>query len=263
MVIDIDRVLRGESFRRGNSTFPSAEEILTPYLQATEDVVQEYRVNVISSKETVIESQGDLIETINERPVYTRVHIDGILKPEYQLTHTNEGYSSVISTLYALDIQTPIMKLYTGFERHACLNTSIFNPRHILEKKFTDPDFDIIYQQIPTFVENQEIYKREYENALDNLNSVRYAGEDLFTVMGKLAFKVANKPGMQNSFNNAVKFLRTNQDVNNIKNIYFNPNWETQGYSAFDLYQSLTATLSNKGNKEPEKIYQAYKLIVA
>jgi len=262
MVINIEQVLQGESFRRGNSTFPSSHEILTPYLEATRDIIEEYRVNVQSSKETVLEREGDLIETITERPVYTRVHIDGILKPEYQLEHKGDSYSNVISVLYALDIQTPIMKIYTGYERHACLNTSIFNPRHILEKKFTDPDFETIYQQIPYYLENQVQYKLEYENALDALHNVRYAGEDIFKVMGRLAFRVANAPGMQNAFNNAVKFLKSNLDVNGIKNIYFNKDWEDTGYSAFDIYQSLTATLSNKGNKEPDKIYQAYKLIV-
>lgn len=262
-VISIDDLLRGEAFRRGNSTYPTTREIVETYFENTEDVIDEYRIKVWQSDEIVLEhSQEEEIEIINERPVYTRVHIDGILKDEYQINMDGDIHNNVISMLYALDVQNPVAKVYTGFERSACLNLSVFNPRHILEKKFSDVDFSGVYRVIPEFIEKTEEYRNEYMNAFDLLHNTRYIGNQLFDTIGRLAFKVSKQPGMVTAFNNTVKFLQSNQDVNNIKNIYFNRDWQTTGYSAFDIHQCMTATLSNKGLKEPDKIYQAYKLIV-
>lgn len=261
--ISLENLMRGEAFRRGNFTCPSTREIVAPYFEVTEDVVEEYRINVWQSTETVIEkSSEEEIDIVEERPVYTRVHIDGILKPEYQIDLDGDVHKNVISMLYAVDVQSPVAKVYTGYERSACLNLSVFNSRHILEKKFADVDFTNIYRVIPEFISKTAEFKEEYIETFNLLQNTRYVGNELFNVMGKLAFKVAKQPGMTTSFNNAVKFLQSNQDVNGIKNIYFNRDWQNSGYSAFDIYQCITATLSNKGLKEPDKIYNAYKLIM-
>jgi hypothetical protein len=262
-IITMEELFQGEAFRRGNFTCPSSEEIVTPYFEKTRDIVDEYRIKVWQSTETVIESTSTAeIDEIVERPVFTRVHIDGILQDRYQIDLDGDIHNNVISMLYAVDVQNPIAKIYTGFERSACLNLSVFNPRHILEKKFADVDFNGIYEIIPNFIDNVEAYKIEYTNAFDALHNTRYIGEQLFDAMGRLAFKCVSKPGMLTAFNNSVRFLQSNQDVNGVKNLYFNRNWREEGYSAFDIHQCMTATLSNRGLKEPDKIYQAYKLIV-
>lgn len=259
--ITIDQLLLGEAFRRGNFTSPPTREIVEDYLEATHDVVQEYRVNVLQPDMTIIESVGNEIETITERVVYSKVHIDGILKNDYQFDDNGDVHKQVVSLLYAVDVQNPTAKVYTGFERRACLNLSVFNPRCILEKKFSDVDFNTIYRVIPEFIENAADYKQEYVEAVEYLQDTRYVGEELFDFVGRLNFKVVKIPGMLTPFTNMVKFLQSNQDVNGMKNIYFNKDWRIDGYTAFDLYQCMSATLSNKNFKDPSQIHQAYKLI--
>ncbi len=262
-IISQEDLFRGEAFRRGSSTYPTTREITESYFENTEAVVDEYRIKVWQSNDVIVEKQSEEeIDILNERPVYTKVHIDGILKPQYQIDMEGDVHNNVISMLYAVDVQNPIAKVYTGYERMACLNLSVFNPRHIVDRKFSDVDFNHIYRVIPEFIEKTEEYRNEYMNAFELLHNTRYVGNQLFDCIGRLAFRISKQPGMVTAFNNAVKFLQSNQEVNDIKNIYFNRDWQTTGYSAFDIYQTLTATLSNKGLKEPDKIYQAYKLII-
>jgi hypothetical protein len=261
--ISLDDLMLGESFKRGNATFPSAAEIVQPYLQNTEQYVQEYRIKAWTSSETAIETQTQSdIDTVREHPIYTRVHIDGILHDEYQISNDGDVHKQVISMLYAIDIQSPIAKVYTGYERSACLNTSIFNPRHITSKRFADMDFDSIFDMIPRFAEDSISLKAEYETAIYELHNTMFAGENLFNAIGRIGIRTVKQPGLMTAYTNMLKFLQSNQDVNGIKNIYFKKDWDTNGYSAYDLYQAMTGTLSNKGMKEPDKIFSAYKLVL-
>lgn len=262
--ISIEELFKGEAFRRGNFTCPTAEEITHQYFQNTENVVDNYRIKVWQSDEVLIEDKStEEIDVFDERPVFLRVLIDGILKDDYQLDFEGDVHKKVISMLYAVDVQNPVAKIFTGYERSACLNLSVFNTKHIEVKKFADYDFNTIYNVIPTYIETVENTKIEYSEKINGLFNTRYANQQLFDIIGKLAFRTSKINGMTTAFNNMVKFLQSNQDVNGIKNIYFNQNWDTEGYSAYDLYQCLTGTLSNKGMKEPEKVFQAYKLVVA
>jgi hypothetical protein len=260
--ITLDELLMGESFKRGSATFPSAADIVQPYLQSTSNLVQEYRIKAITSSETALETVTTMdIDDVREHPIYTRVHIDGILHDDYQINHDGDVHKHVISMLYAIDLQSPIAKVYTGYERSACLNTSIFNPKHIISKRFSDTDFSSLFDAIPLFTQRMAEFRDEYAEAIIALNNTRYAGEELFNAIGKIGIRSVKYPGLLNAYTNMIKFLQSNQDVNGVKNIYFKKEWQTEGYSAYDLYQAMTGTLSNKGMKEPDKIFNAYKLV--
>lgn len=172
----------------------------------------------------------------------------------------NDRYQKTISILYALDTQTPVVKVYSGYLRQVCMNLSIFNASGIVTKHFNDADFDNIYNNIPIFINRIEREKQEYMDALDFMGNTQYTMSEIPVVLGNLAKNcIAKIPGMSTSYSNMVRVLYSNHDVNGIKNIYYN----REGvYTPYDLYQAFTATISHKTDitKRPDMVLKAYKL---
>lgn len=262
MTITLDELLKGKAYKRGNSLYPETAEIVEPYLEYVQDYIDDYRIQVTKPTDLAVDiTENNDAEEVTEYNLYSRVLVEGMLKPEYQLTiGDNDRYQKTISFLYALDTQNPIAKVYSGYLRQVCMNLSVFNPSAIVTKHFNDADFNNIYNNIPIFINRIEGEKKEYEDALNFMGNTEYTMQEIPVVLGTLAKNcIAKISGMSTAYNNMVKMLYSNQDVNGVKNIYYNREGK---YTPYDLYQALTATISHKTDmtKRADAVLKAYRL---
>ena len=260
-MITINDLEKAHQYKRGANLYDSPMKILENFFKNTEDIVDEYKIKVATPSEMAADTEKhDDSEEVTEYITFSRVNVEAILKPEFQLVNNSENYNKVIGVVYALDVQNPVLKLYNAYERSACLNLAVFNPNDIKTLHFNDINFSSIFDNIPLFLENIEQEKILFGNKLDFLHNSSYSGKELDEVLGRLAVKcIHQNAGMTTAYSNLIKFIKSSQSLGDIKNIYYN---KDGNYSPFTLYNALTATLSNKTDmtKRPDLVYKAYNM---
>lgn len=103
---------------KGNDYF-SSRDYVEPFLERTHNLVDHYNVHV--------EQPATMTKTIDEDTLdqgFTRVWVEGVMKPEYDF----DGHNGVIGMVYGLDVRKPVAKFYKGALRCACTNLCVFNP---------------------------------------------------------------------------------------------------------------------------------------
>lgn len=264
MQITLEELLQGKPYKKGNLVFNSTGDIVAPFIEQVYDHVDDWIITVQAPKELAVERVIDTeidTETLEEYKLYSRVAIEGILKPEYQVSiNGNDLHKKTVGMIYALDTNDPVAKVYTGFLRQLCMNQCIFNPSYIESRSFNAPDFNKLYRFPNTWLTQIEEEIAEFEEISSTLHRKVYQGAELKEVLGHLAVQcIARYSGMGTAFNNMIRFISSNRPVGDIQNHYFNKSGE---YSKNDLYNCLTATVSSKTEPiaRPETIYKCYTL---
>lgn len=255
----LEQLYEGEGYRRGQSTFGSTQTLIQPWIEKVSPFADEYRINVQQPREVAVSEVNT--EHEQEHKVYSRVLLEAILKPEFQLVVDETHHKKVFGLLYSLDINNPICKTYSGYEYQACLNLQVFNPQAITTKQFTDPDFSAIYNAPDEFVNRIDAEKEEFERAFTFLHSTSFSGPELNEVLGMLARKCVKSAGLTSPYTNMVKMLQSKSDVQGgkIQNIYYK---DDLNYTPWTIYQALTATLCNRPDysTRPDRVLKVYNL---
>lgn len=261
MNLTIDSLEKAHRYKRGQTVFPAPMEILGKFFKETESHTNEYIIQGTSPPDVAVDVVGNGSgDNVEEYQIYPRVNVEAVLHDKYQIDNSGDRYKKVIGVVYALDLQNPVIKLYSGYQRSACLNLCVFNPSNIIKKYFNDVDYGPnFFSNVPEYLNGISDEKKEYQEKIDVLINNKHSGEDLFNRLGHLAKKcIFEQAGMATSFNNLVKFISSSQAVSGIDNIYFK---QDGLYSDYDLYQGLTATISAKTEmtKRPDLIYKSFE----
>lgn len=262
MNVTLNELMQGKGYKRGASIYPDTEAIVTPFMQAVEPFVSDWAISVQTPNDAAVDliANGEM-EEVEEYKIYSRVLMEGILKPEYQLTlGADDHYTKTIGFLYALDTQNPVAKCYSGWLRRACTNLAVFNPNGIVTKNFSASDFQGIYESPLQFIDQAGQEAIEFQEKAEGLMVDQFSGEGLKNLLGHLAIHcIAKNTGMGTAYANLVKMLSSNRDIGDVKNIYYR---KEGAYSKYDLYQGLTGTLSLKSDiiAKPDAIYKAFKI---
>jgi len=258
-----EQLANSHSLKRGQAVFQPAREILRPFIQAVKPFTKEYVIRARTPKGQAIDFEKDAygIENVKESyDTYERVAFEAVLDDSLQLTQEDQ-YDKVIGFIYALDVQNPVAKVYSGYKRRACLNMCIFGASHITKRHFNDSDFDALYSCVPTYLENIATEKEQYINILQDMTETTYREDDLNLLLGTLSRRIVAKEnsGLVNNFINMLRLLQVPGDHKGIENIYYNP---SKAYTKYDIYQALTASVSRKTDalQAPDIILKAHKL---
>lgn len=241
--MEIDELLKGKSYRRGTAVFPSTRELVEPFIEKFPSTTS-MRINVERPKEGTIDE-----DVVDE--TYTRVLIESILPYEYR------DRKRIIGLLYGLDVQNPVMKIYSGWENQACLNLSVFSPKSIKTAHFNSTSFYDIYDNIIPFIDETETDMNVLSDALGFLESTTYKEESLNNILGSLAQKCLTSSGLSSPYINMVNFISSSKDRNGVKNLYYKSSGE---YSSLDLYEAMTCTPSAKTLDKSDDVLKIYNL---
>jgi len=259
--MDLQTLFNSKQYRKGNGvTFPSIEEVVTPWLNNIDEHIEEYDIRVEKVNEVAVDvDQETGFE--QEHIVYKRFILEGLLKPEYQFEIlNNDRHNLCIGMLGYFDTLKPSVKVYAGYMRHSCLNLSIFSPRKIITQEFSNENFDLIYEQSKRFIPELVTERREFEYRMEEMASVYYSGDDLALLLGRLGIEVIKKGNLTTAYTNMIKMLVSNRDISNdIKNTYYK---QDRRYNKFDIYNAFTNTISSKKDSvnRAEHSYAAFKL---
>ncbi len=258
--LTIETLLEAKAIDRNGLMFPAPKEVLEPFLEKTKDYVSDYSVQAMKPSEIAIARDAD-DENVDQFNIYPRFIVEGILKEEYQTTPV-DGHvqDKVFGLMCWTDTTTPGIKLYSSWLRRSCLNLSVFNPRMIQSRQFTDANFSSIYDSIDMFHDQIEADLLEFTDAYNFLNETVYRKEDLPQILGDLLIKSVKQRSIGTSaVVTATKLLTSSLDYNGIKNQYFNQKLE---YSPCNIYNAITNSLSKSMDyiKRPDMVYKAYQL---
>ena len=254
-------LLRGASVDKGLITIPAPRW----FYSRIKDAFLERGVNVadldttVSFREHAIQLSHDdeneeLFEDVEgeiQDKVFDRYSLRFELPAENDLITSNgTRHSSVIGVVVATDVQQPFVKIYyghinkgTGEGAWACLNLSIFSAASVAEVFLSNPNFESVFNAIPTFLDR---VTQENEKALDilnNWNTVTYSGNKLYEVIGRLTVGSLSLAGLQTAVTTGFKLLFNRPSIKvggeTIENIYFN---ESKTYTMRDIFEACTVS---------------------
>lgn len=263
--ITLEQLNNSHSLKRGQTIFQPAREIVNPFIAQLEPITKEWiikgRTPTSQSLDVNVDEYG--IENVtNKYESYERLNIEAVLKDEYQINFQgNDRYEKVIGFIYALDVQNPIAKVYTGYKRSACLNLTIFGSGNITKRHFNDADYETVYKVVPEYLERISQEKEAYTDILQDMVVHRLSQQELNNTLGVLSRRIVSNTysGLVNNFVNMLRLIQSPDNVKGIENIYYNSN---KDYSKFDIYNALTASVSRKSELlyAPDLILKSHKL---
>jgi hypothetical protein len=157
--MELNDVLESKIYvkERSGAGFLSPKEYLEPFIEKVGDAALDFTVR---TTEPVVNKDP---ETGEENIAYPRVLI------EAKIGRNIEGFDSVIGLVYALDMQQPVMKVYTGENVRACTNLTIFNAQYLFSQSLLG-NYQEIYNKAQFYMENKQKEVQEFQHQLEMLN---------------------------------------------------------------------------------------------
>lgn len=159
--------------------------------------------------------------------------------------------------MYALDTRKPVVKLYTGALRSACLNLCVFNPA-ALSVQGLEPESAINY----SFLKNCMSMTEDIGVTLNKLSKMEFTRAECFTELGKWVDGCINKKFVTDF--GTVK-LSESTPIDAYKNIFYNEKsdyYTTEDVvTGFDIYQSFTDLISNGKTANTKELVNRFEKI--
>lgn len=226
----------------GSVDFKSPGAYIEPFLEAV-------RYNG-KEADVTIKTQGDVINS-NEggsmNIAYPRVNI------EVRTNHSVEGFQSVIGMIYALDLQKPEIKIYTGQNAHACTNLTIFNADGVYTQSLLG-GFGTVYNHATEYLNKKEAEAAEFKEILDNLTNTLMSTEELNEEIGRI-LRAGSKTKIGTS-----PIVQASNRLDDRESIYYvHPGARC---SKMNLYDAITQSFTNSKNilDRPTQTIQLSKL---
>lgn len=240
--MELKDVLESKVYLKENSavSFMSPSTYIQPFLDVVKD--RELHVNVSDS---VINANDDNTQNI----AYARVNIEAILDSPIP------GFQSRVGMIYALDIQKPMVRIYSGQRAVACMNLTIFNS----EKVFTQDllgNYADAYRKAEEYVEQKQKEIEEFTATYNELTQTLLDREQLNEELGRL-LRVASRTRV-----GTTPIVGAAKLVDDSSSAYYVKAGDT--CSRWNLFNAITQNFSNREEKEvmdtPIKVVQLSKL---
>jgi len=234
MELTMEQLVAGKATRIKDKEYFSTEAYVLPFLERMAKYTDNFLIQAKPADQISLTREGE----INfDDVIYNRVNIEAVLPDEYAY----EGHKQVIGFVYALDTRKPVVKLYTGALRSACLNLCVFNPA-ALSVQSLEPETAINY----SFLNHCMSMTEDIGIKLDKLSKMEFTKQECFTELGKWVDNCINKKFVTDF--GTVK-LSESTPIDAYKNLFYN---EKSDYfttedtvTGFDIYQSFTDLISN------------------
>lgn len=219
-----------------NLQFKSPRQYIEPFLQAVN--ASDSSIHIETSRKV---SNQD-IATKEEYIAYGRV-----------LVEVNKGngipeHDSIIGMVYALDIGSPTIKVYTGQNARACTNLMVVGAEDVYSQSMIQ-NYSRVYKIAKEFYDNKAEEIDEYNQFYELLNNTYYSHDDMNKIIGKML------RGSLNTIGSSV-IVQGVRNLSNEKSKYY----VSDGTSANNLYQSMTQVITDQKSYILEKPNKTLKL---
>lgn len=203
----------------------------------------------------------DIVKTNNitckvQNPV-TNTNEDGSINTAYprvvveaHVGQQIEGYDSVLGMIFALDLQSPVIKVYTGQNAHACTNLTIFQANQVSEHSLMN-DYSDIYRKAESYVQNKELEIAKFLETRQRLIDEFYNEEQLKNELGRLLLTTTKKSSKlgYTAIAGAAKLMQDRSSI------YFLQKGES--CSKMNLYDAITQNITDS----PDILHKPNKTI--
>jgi hypothetical protein len=208
-------------------TFGSPKSFIEPFLDKFSNLGVEFKVGV---SERVVNKEADN-DNINQ--AFGRVLIEAKFPQQYC---TNE-HDTVIGMMYALDIQKPVVKIYSGHNAWACTNLAIFGGRYVHQVEILS-GYQSVYDKGLEYVDGLTKQLAEFQHIYSRMNETIYEGEDINKIIGKLV-----REGYKNKQIGVTPILSAIKDLEDSKSKYAIAGNQT---SQWNIYSAITNYITDK-----------------
>ena len=179
MEVELNEVLESKIFTKENSlvTFQSPKAYLQPFL----DIVGNQNLSCKVQDAVVNENEDHSRNT-----AFPRVALEARVGSQVA------GYDSVIGVIFALNIQSPVIKVYTGQNAHACTNLTIFNATAVSQYSLMN-DYSDVYRKADYYLKQKEAEIEQFVRVRENLLNEFYNEEELKKELGRLLLATTKK----------------------------------------------------------------------
>lgn len=225
----LDDVLSSKIYvKNGSIDFKSPKEYLMPFIDLTEKITDNYKVRVSGTVENAEEASGELNTS------YGRVLIEAHLPDKYGTEETG----GIIGLVYGLDIQKPVMKVYTGQNIFACTNLCVFGAQHVFSSELLTTGSARAYQEVSKYVEEKERELENYIRVSTKLKEMQLDKESLDELIGKLV-----RESLKSRSIGITPITTAAKDLYDPKSKYAVKDGQTNGWN---VYNAITEYITHK-----------------
>lgn len=226
----VEEVLASKVYVKPGSavSFGSPKKYLEPFVEYAEAKAMSFRVKVA---DPIINAEEEGAMNI----AYPRVMI------EANLGSLIEGFDAIVGMVYALDLQKPIIKAYSGFNVQSCVNLTIFNNDRLVQQELL-ADFNKVYNAVENFVNEKEDEVQTFNSNLIKLRESNLSENTFNELIGKLLREGSRSRLGTNPILQAVKLLDDNASQ------YYVRQENKFNCSKFNVYNAVTQTLTNSND---------------
>lgn len=236
MELNLEQLFSGKATRIKDKEYFSTESYVAPFIEKMTKYTDNFIVQAKPADQISLTKEGN----INfDDVIYNRVNIEAVLPDEYAY----EGHKQVVGFVYALDTRKPVVKLYTGAIRSACLNLCVFNP-NALSVQSLEPESAIDY----SFLKHCMSLTEDIGVKLNKLANTVFTRDECFTQLGKWIDGCINNKYVSDF--GTIK-LAESTPIEAYKNLFYNNKsdyyTEAEEVTGFDIYNSFTDLICNTG----------------
>jgi hypothetical protein len=172
-------VIESKIYTKENSlvTFQSPRAYIEPFL------------NIVGADRIVCKVQ-DAVTNMNidgsHNTAFPRVAVEAHIGNEVT------GYDSVVGMIFALNIQSPVIKLYTGQNAHACTNLTIFNAAAVSQYSLMN-DYSDVYRKTEYYLRQKDAEIEQFLATKEKLLNEFYTEDELRNELGRLLLATTKK----------------------------------------------------------------------
>jgi len=229
----VEDVLSSKVYVKPNSSvsFGTPKEYLEPFIepiQASSDVKSSFRVKVA---DPVVNAEDSGAMNI----AYPRIMV------EADLGEMIPGFKSIVGMIMALDLQKPVLKVYSGYNVMSCLNLTIFNADKIYQQEILG-DYQRVYAKATEFFNRKADELVEFKETLTKLQTTFLNEVQLNQLIGKMIRESAKLRLGTTPILQATKMLD-----DNASQYYVRPDGKFT-CSKFNVYNAVTQAITNSSD---------------
>lgn len=237
------KILASKSVEKNGFPFPSPAKLLQP-------VLNEFKKLEGFEIETVADEPLTLIDAENNELIgYKRV----LAKATIELT---EGIKYQIGFVYALDLKTPLIKIFTGAEVIACTNMAVFGATDFVKLELLT-NLNKAPLIVEEFCKNSSAKLAEIKEMIFKMQNYVLTKRETYLLLGKMLAEFQS---------NEFKSVAGTTSITNAAKLLFNSKspyyWENSP-NVWNFYNACTDNLREKTHviDQPEKVFNFFKVI--
>lgn len=176
---------------------------------------------------------------------------------EAQLGELIPHFEAVVGMVYALDLQKPVIKTYSGFNVHSCINLSIFNTDNMFQQELLG-DFEKVISMARKYFLEKEKDVIDFKDRFDKLQSSYLTEPQLNELLGKMLRESSKTRLGTTPILGAAKLLDDSSTT-----YYVRPDGKFT-CNKFNVYNAVTQMLTNSNDiiDRPNKTIALTKLLL-